>query len=89
MYGNLAPLDRQSARHPVVDLRRVGDTDDSRPVEGVAVCVEWRPVHRLIACSADPCGVPTTTVPKAGMWTNEHLPGAKDVPVLGIASVGG
>jgi hypothetical protein len=27
-------------------------------------------------------------VPKAHVVTDEHLPGAKDVPVLGIASVG-
>jgi len=72
MYANLAPLDRQSARHSVVDLRRVGDTDDSRPVEGVAVRVEWRPVHRLTARAARPCCVPAA-VSEAGDVADEDL----------------
>src|SRR5258707_4182035 len=38
-------------------LPAVGDAHYRRPVECRAMRVERRPVHRLIACAAGPCGV--------------------------------
>jgi hypothetical protein len=42
--------------------------------------VEWRPVHRLVACAACPCGV-STAMSQAGNMSDEHLSRAECVPV--------
>jgi hypothetical protein len=44
------------------------------------VRVERRPVHRLVAASAHPRGVPAT-VTKTGLMPYEHLAGAEGVTV--------
>ena len=51
-----------------------GDAHGRRPIECRAVGVERRPVHRLIACAAGPCGVPAA-VAEAGLMADEHLSG--------------
>ena len=43
-------------------LSGVRDPDDRWPMEGVAVGVERRPVHRLIACAARPRHVPAAVL---------------------------
>ena len=62
------------------DLGGVGDTDDRWPVEGRALDVEWRAVHRLVACAARPGGV-SAAVAEAGLVTYQHVTGAEGVPV--------
>jgi hypothetical protein len=57
-----------------------GDTNCRRPFECRAVGVEGRPVHRLIAGAADPCGVPAA-VAEAGLMTDENLAWAESMPV--------
>src|SRR5258705_2992696 len=42
--------------------------------------VQGRPVHRLIAGSAGPCGVPAP-VPEARLVPHQHSIGAESVPV--------
>jgi hypothetical protein len=60
--------------------RGVGDAHYRRPVKGVAVGVERRPVHRLIAGAARPGGVPAT-VSEARLMTHQDLVGAEGVSV--------
>jgi hypothetical protein len=50
------------------------------PVERCAVGVEWRPVHRLVACTAGPRGV-AAAVAEARSVTHEHRARAEAVAV--------
>ena len=45
--------------------------------------VERWPVHRLIAFSACPCGVPAAAA-EAGLMANQHLARAEAVPVRAV-----
>jgi len=51
------------------------------PSSAVQWGVQWRPVHRLVACAARPCGV-AAAVAEARLVADEHLAGAERVPVL-------
>jgi hypothetical protein len=57
-----------------------GDAHGRRPIERRAVGVCRRPVHRLIARPARPCGVPAA-VPETSLVTDENLSGAGLVTV--------
>ena len=49
-----------------------GDPHGRRPLQRRALGVHWRPVHRLIACAAGPCGV-TAVVAQASLVTHQYL----------------
>jgi hypothetical protein len=57
---------------PVEHLGHVGDPHGCRPLKCRAVRVERRPVHRFIALSARPGGVPTAMT-KTRLMTDEDL----------------
>ena len=58
----------------------VRDPHRRRPFQRRPVGVEGRPVHRLIACAATPCGVPAA-VTQAGLMPHQHFAGAEWAPV--------
>ena len=57
-----------------------GDTHGRWSLERRAVSIQRRAEHRLIACAAGPCGVPTTMA-ETGLMADEDLAGAELVPV--------
>jgi hypothetical protein len=64
-------------------LRAVRDPHCRRPIQGAAVGVERRPVHRGITCSAMPTGV-AAAVSETDLMTYQDFAGAEDVSVRAV-----
>ena len=71
-------------RHARASVSLGGDEHGRGPIERRAVSVEPRPVHRGVALSAGPGGVPAA-VAKTGLVTDEDLTGAERVSVCYLA----
>ena len=59
------------------------DPQGRRPIEACAVCVERRPVHRLVAGAARSGGV-SAAMAEAGLMTHQHLTGTEVVPAWAV-----